>query len=50
MSLAVIKDNHITLAGSHFFTGNAPTVNIGSYGEKATPVFGQNKLDRKSVV
>ena len=50
MSLAVIKDNHITLAGSHFFTGNAPTVSIGSYGEKATPVFGQNKLEVKGHI
>lgn len=45
MSLAVIKDNHIKFMGTNYFVANAQTVSIGSYGEKATPVFGQNKLE-----
>lgn len=50
MSLAVIKDNHITFMGTKYFVANAQTVSIGSYGEKATPVFGQNKLEVKSHI
>jgi hypothetical protein len=50
MSLAVIKDNHITIFGTKYFVGNAQTVSVGSYGPKATPVFGQNKLEVKDHV
>jgi hypothetical protein len=50
MSLAVIKDNHLTFMGTKYFVANAQTVSIGSYGEKATPVFGQNKLEVKSHI
>lgn len=50
MSLAVIKDNHIKFMGSNYFVANAQTVTIGSYGEKATPVFGANKLEVKARV
>jgi hypothetical protein len=50
MSLAIIKDNHITVFGTKYFTGNAQLVSIGSIGEKATPVFGQNKLEPKDHI
>ncbi|MEO8154097.1 MAG: hypothetical protein ABI605_13585 [Rhizobacter sp.] len=45
MTYAVIKDNHITLAGNRYFVGNADAVLIGSIGKKATPLIGQNKLE-----
>lgn len=50
MSLAVIKDNHIKLFGSNFFVANAPQTSLGYIGEKATPIFGQNKLEVKSHI
>lgn len=50
MSLAVIKDNHITVFGTKFFVANAQTISIGTTGEKATPVFGQNKLEPKDHI
>ncbi len=50
MSLAVVKDNHITFMGTKYFVANAQTVSMGSYGEKATPIFGQNKLEVKAHV
>jgi hypothetical protein len=45
MSLAVFKENHLTVFGTRYFVANAPLVTIGSYGEKATHIFGQNKLE-----
>lgn len=50
MSLAIIKDNHIELFGTKYFVANAQLVSIGSYGPKATPVFGQNKLEVKDHI
>jgi hypothetical protein len=50
MSLAVIKDNHITFMGTRYFTGNGQLTHIGDYGEKATPIFGQNKLEVKAHI
>lgn len=50
MSLVSIKDNHIKFMGTNYFVANAQTVSIGSYGEKATPVFGQNKLEVKARI
>ena len=47
MGKVVIKDNHITLDGTKHFTANALEVSIGSHGRKATPLFGQNKLEVK---
>ena len=47
MAKIVVKPNHISYNGMRYFTANAQTVSIGSYGEKATPVFGQNKLEVK---
>jgi len=50
MSLVVVEDNHITYISTKYFVANAQTVSIGGYGEKATPIFGQNKLAISSVV
>jgi hypothetical protein len=50
MSLVTVKDNHVKFFGSNYFVGNAPTVSVGSYGEKATPLFGVNKLEVKARV
>lgn len=50
MSLAVIKDNHIKFMGSNYFVGNAQTVSVGSYGEKAANLIGTNKLEVKARV
>jgi hypothetical protein len=50
MSLVTVKDNHIKFMSSNYFVGNAQTVSLGSYGEKATPVFGANKLEVKARV
>jgi hypothetical protein len=47
MAKIAVKPNHMTYNGMRYFTANAQTVSIGSYGEKATPVFGQNKLEVK---
>jgi len=44
MALAVVHDNHLSFAGVDYFRGNAPSVSIGDYGEKKTPLFGQNYL------
>jgi hypothetical protein len=50
MSLAVIKDSHLKFMGTNCFVANAQTVSIGSLGKKATPVFGQNKLEVKAHI
>ena len=47
MSKVAVKSNHMTYNGMRYFTANAQTVSIGAYGEKATPIFGQNKLEVK---
>ncbi len=45
MGKVAIKANHMTLNGTQYFTGNAQYVTISSYGEKATPLLGANKLE-----
>jgi len=50
MSLATIKDNHLTVFGTKYFIANAQLTSIADYGEKATPVFGQNKLEVKDHI
>ena len=45
MAKVAVKPNHMTYNGMRYFTANAQTVSISSYGEKATPIFGQNKLE-----
>lgn len=50
MSLVEIKDNHVKFMGSNYFVGNAQTVSVGSYGEKAANLIGTNKLEVKARV
>jgi hypothetical protein len=45
MGKVAIKSNHMTLNGTKYFTANAQYVTISSYGEKATPLIGANKLE-----
>jgi hypothetical protein len=47
MTTAVIKDNHVTLAGIAFFKVNAPVIELGAHGEKRTPVFSGNYLEKQ---
>jgi hypothetical protein len=47
MGKVAIKSNHMTFNGTKYFTANAQFVTISSYGEKATPLFGANKLEVK---
>lgn len=41
----VVHNNHLTLNGIQYFRGGAESVFLGSYGEKKTPLFGQNYLE-----
>jgi hypothetical protein len=45
MAYADFKKNHITLDGNRYFVANAEVLRFGSFGKKATPLFGQNKLE-----
>ena len=47
MGKVAIKSNHLTFNGTKYFTGNAQYVTLSSYGEKATPLIGVNKLEVK---
>lgn len=47
MSTAVIKGQHIKVAGIKFFKGNAPVMEIGGYGEKRTPLLSTNYLEKQ---
>lgn len=50
MTYAVFAKNHITLAGNRYFVANAEVLRFGAIGKKATPLFGQNKLEPKDHV
>jgi hypothetical protein len=50
MTTIDIKNNHFRFANTNYFVGNAQLMSIGSYGEKATPLFGTNKLELKGRV
>jgi hypothetical protein len=50
MTYAVFAKNHITLAGNRYFVANAEILRFGAIGKKATPLFGQNKLEPKDHV
>lgn len=39
-----VKDNHFKFAGTKYYRGNAPMVQIGSYGQKKASLAGANKL------
>ncbi len=45
-----VESNHITLFGKKFFRGNSPTVTLGAYGEKKSPLLGQNYLEVQNTM
>ena len=45
MTYAVIKENHIKVSGIKFFKGNAPVIEMGSYGKKKEPILATNYLE-----
>lgn len=47
MTTAVIKDAHIKVTNIKFFKANAPVIEIGSYGEKKTPILSANYLEKQ---
>lgn len=42
---AIVRDNHMTFGGIHYFRGNATAVGLGAYGRKKSPLFGVNFLE-----
>jgi hypothetical protein len=42
---AVIKDNHLKFGGKSYFRAGAESVELGSYGEKKTPIAKANYLE-----
>ena len=47
MPNVVVKENHLTFGGVAYFRGHAEDVEIGSIGEKRTPLTKQNYLEVK---
>lgn len=47
MANVAIKENHLTFGGVAYFRGHAEEVEIGSIGEKRTPLTKQNYLEVK---
>src|SRR5215218_6242758 len=47
---AVISNKNVNVAGFDYFTGDAPSIVFGGYGDKRTPVFGQNLLNMAGVL
>ena len=50
MPNVAVEKNRFILNGISYFRGNADTVELGSYGEKKTPLFGQNYLEVYSKI
>lgn len=50
MANVVVKENHLTFGGVAYFRGNAEEVEIGSIGEKRTPLTKQNYLEVKDRI
>lgn len=50
MPNVVVKDNHLTFGGVAYFRGHAEEVEIGSIGEKRTPLTKQNYLEVKDRI
>ena len=42
---AVVKDNHLSFNGKNYFRGGAEDVELGSYGEKKSPITQANYLE-----
>lgn len=50
MANVVVKENHLTFGGVAYFRGHAEEVEIGSIGEKRTPLTKQNYLEVKDRI
>jgi len=50
MANVVVAENHLTFGGVAYFRGNAEEVEIGSIGEKRTPLTKQNYLEVKDRI
>jgi hypothetical protein len=50
MAKVVVKDNHLNFGGVTYFRGHAEEVEIGSYGEKRTPITKMNYLEVKGRI
>ncbi len=46
----VVKDNHLNFAGVCYYRGHAEAIDLGSYGEKRTPVLKTNYLEPKGHI
>jgi hypothetical protein len=42
---AVVKDNHLSFNGKNYFRGGSEDVELGSYGEKKSPITQTNYLE-----
>lgn len=50
MANVMVNENHLTFGGVGYFRGNAEEVEIGSVGEKRTPLTKQNYLEVKDRI
>ncbi len=50
MAKVVVKDNHLNFNGINYFRGGSEEVEIGSIGEKRTPLTKMNYLEVKSRI
>ena len=50
MANVVVKENHLTFGGVTYFRGHAEEIEIGSIGEKRTPLLKQNYLEVKDRI
>lgn len=50
MANVVVKENHLTFGGVSYFRGHAEEIEIGSIGEKRTPLTKQNYLEVKDRI
>ena len=50
MANVLVKENHLTFGGVSYFRGHAEEVEIGSIGEKRTPLTKQNYIEVKDRI
>src|SRR3954447_2723673 len=50
MSDIKVTDSHLTFLGKSYFRGGAPEIEMGSYGEKKTPITKTNYLEVQGKV
>jgi hypothetical protein len=50
MVKVVVRDNHLNFGGVNYFRGAAEEVELGSFGEKKTPITGMNRLSVKGRI